>query len=56
MHIGVFNFATDYSIRTDQLARALEDRGFESLFLCEHTHIPTSRRTPWPAGGELPKE
>ena len=56
MHIGVFNFATDYSIRTDELARALEDRGFESLFLCEHTHIPTSRRTPWPAGGELPKE
>ena len=56
MHIGVYIFATDYSIRTDELARALEDRGFESLFLCEHTHIPTSRRTPWPAGGELPKE
>jgi len=56
MHIGVFIFATDYSIRTDELARALEDRGFESLFLPEHTHIPTSRRTPWPAGGDLPKE
>ncbi len=56
MHIGVYIFATDYGIRTDELARALEDRGFESLFLPEHTHIPTSRRTPWPAGGELPKE
>ncbi len=56
MHYGVFIFATDYSIRIDELARALEQRGFESLFLPEHTHIPASRRTPWPGGGSLPKE
>jgi probable F420-dependent oxidoreductase len=56
MHIGVFIFATDYAIRVDELARAAEQRGFESLFLTEHTHIPASRRTPWPGGGPLPKE
>lgn len=56
MHIGVYIFATDYSIRMDELGPALEERGFESLFLAEHTHIPTSRLTPWPGGGDLPKE
>ena len=56
MHIGVFMFAADYGIRMDELARALEERGFESLFLTEHTHIPTSRRTAYPGGGDLPKE
>jgi alkanesulfonate monooxygenase SsuD/methylene tetrahydromethanopterin reductase-like flavin-dependent oxidoreductase (luciferase family) len=35
--------------------RALEARGFEPLFVCEHTHIPVSRRSPYPGGGELPK-
>jgi hypothetical protein len=34
----------------------LEQRGFESLWLPEHTHIPASRKTPYPAGGDLPKE
>lgn len=38
------------------LARAVEDRGFDALFLTEHTHIPTSRRTPWPGGAELPRQ
>ena len=56
MHIGVLIFATDYSIRMDELGPALEERGFESLFVPEHTHIPTSRLTPWPGGGDLPKE
>jgi probable F420-dependent oxidoreductase len=56
MDIGICMFATDYAIRIDELARACEDRGFESLFVPEHTHIPTSRRTPFPAGGELPRE
>jgi alkanesulfonate monooxygenase SsuD/methylene tetrahydromethanopterin reductase-like flavin-dependent oxidoreductase (luciferase family) len=37
------------------LARELEAREFDSLFVCEHTHIPVSRRTPFPGGGELPK-
>src|SRR5262245_32894987 len=56
MLIGVAIFATDYSIRADELARELEERGYESLWLPEHTHIPASRRTPYPGGGDLPKE
>ena len=56
MHIGVCMFATDYAIRIDELAREAEARGFESLFVPEHTHIPVSRRTPFPSGGQLPKE
>ncbi len=55
MLVGAFYFPTDYGIEIGELARALEERGFESLFLCEHTHIPTSRRSPWSGGGELPK-
>jgi probable F420-dependent oxidoreductase len=55
MHTGVLMFATDYAIRIDELAHEAESRGFESLFVPEHTHIPTSRRSPF-AGGELPKE
>jgi probable F420-dependent oxidoreductase len=55
MHVGVYYFPTDYGIDIRELARALEERGFESLFVCEHTHIPVSRRTPFPGGGELPK-
>src|SRR5215468_1613102 len=56
MHYGIVMFATDYAIRPDDLARAVEERGFESLWLPEHTHIPTSRKSPWPGGAELPKE
>src|ERR687895_1268787 len=56
MHIGICIFATDYAIRIDELAREAEQRGFESLFVPEHTHIPASRRTPFPGGTELPKE
>jgi len=56
MHYGVCIFPTDYSIRIDELARAAEERGFESLFVTEHTHIPVSRRTPFPGGTELPRE
>jgi probable F420-dependent oxidoreductase len=55
MRVGVFYFPTDYGIDIRELARAVEERGFESLLLPEHTHIPTSRRTPFPGGGELPK-
>lgn len=55
MRVGAFYFPTDYGIDVAELARALEARGFESLFLCEHTHIPVSRRTPFPGGGELPR-
>ena len=53
---GVFMFPTDYSMTPADLARAAEARGFESLFVPEHTHIPASRATPWPGGKELPKE
>lgn len=55
MKIGVFYFPTDYGIDPGELGAALEARGFESLFVCEHTHIPVSRRSPFPGGGELPK-
>jgi len=56
MYIGATIFATDYSIRTDELAIAMEERGFESLFLPEHTHIPTSRKSAWAGGPDLPKD
>jgi probable F420-dependent oxidoreductase len=56
MKLGVAIFPTDYTIRPDDFARACEERGFESIWFPEHTHIPTSRKTPYPAGGELPKE
>jgi len=56
MKIGVYFFSTAYAMPIDQLAKALEERGFESLFLPEHTHIPTSRRSPWAGGPTLPRE
>ena len=56
MDFGVTMFPTDYAIAPDELGRALEERGFESLWVPEHTHIPASRRSPWPGGGELPRE
>ncbi|MBK8312569.1 MAG: LLM class F420-dependent oxidoreductase [Acidobacteria bacterium] len=56
MLYGAMMFATDYAIRPDELARELEERGFESMWVPEHTHIPASRRTPYPGGGDLPKE
>src|SRR5713226_4612513 len=56
MKLGVTMFATDYAIRPDELARACEERGFESIWFPEHTHIPTSRRSPWPGGADLPQE
>lgn len=56
MKYGVQMFPTDYAIPVTELGKAAEDLGFESVFFPEHTHIPTSRRTPWPGGAELPKE
>src|SRR5215470_1239338 len=56
MKFGVAMFATDYAIRPDDLAREAETRGFESVWFPEHTHIPASRKSPWPAGGDLPKD
>jgi probable F420-dependent oxidoreductase len=56
MELGLAHFLTDYGMQPADLARGAEERGFESLLLPEHTHIPTSRRTPYPGGGELPPE
>jgi probable F420-dependent oxidoreductase len=55
MRVGAYYFPTDYGIDISELAKALEDRGYDALFVCEHTHIPVSRKTPFPGGGELPK-
>ena len=52
---GVTMFPTDYSIQPVELAQAVEERGLDSLFFPEHTHIPASRATPFPGGGDLPK-
>ena len=56
MELGAAMFFTDYSMRPDELARALEARGFDSLWAPEHSHIPLSRESGYPAGGELPKK
>ena len=55
MHLGLTIFPTEYSISMVDLGRAAEERGFESLWVSEHTHIPVSRKSPWPGGGDLPK-
>jgi probable F420-dependent oxidoreductase len=52
---GIATFPTDYSIPPAELAVALEERGFESMWVAEHSHIPAARRSPWPGGAELPK-
>ena len=56
MKFGISTFITDYSIDCKELGPALEDFGFDSLFVAEHTHIPTSRKTPFPGGTDLPKQ
>ena len=55
MKIGITMFPTDYAIQPHELAVEAEARGFESLWFPEHSHIPTSRKSPWPGGAELPK-
>lgn len=54
MKFGISTFVNDDSIDPVSLARAIEERGFSSLVIAEHTHIPASRETPYPGGGELP--
>jgi probable F420-dependent oxidoreductase len=56
MDFGAAMFFTEYSIAAGELGQALEARGFESVWAPEHSHIPTSRMTPFPQGGELPKK
>ncbi|HSR23020.1 MAG TPA: LLM class F420-dependent oxidoreductase [Candidatus Eisenbacteria bacterium] len=56
MKFGIAIFPTDYAISMTELGPAVEERGFESLWVAEHSHIPASRATPWPGGAELPKQ
>jgi probable F420-dependent oxidoreductase len=56
MRFGLSMFLTDETIAPIELGQAAEQAGFEALFVPEHTHIPTSRESPWPSGGELPRE
>ena len=56
MKFGISMFPTDYAIPPAELAQAMEERGFDALIFPEHTHIPSSRATPFPNGGELPKQ
>ena len=55
MHIGVFSFNTDYGISPIEFACEIENHGYESFWVPEHTHIPASRLTPYPTGGDLPR-
>ena len=55
MEYGVTIFPTDYSISPADLAVAAEERGFDSMWFAEHSHIPVSRKSPWPGGADLPK-
>jgi len=54
--IGIFYFATEYGMPIAEVASEAERLGFESLWVPEHSHIPASRKTPYPGGAELPKE
>ena len=56
MKFGISTFVTDEGISPGPLAKAVEERGFDSLFIAEHTHIPLSRKTPYPRGGDLPRK
>src|SRR6478735_3873014 len=56
LNFGASMFFTDYSMAPGELGKALEERGFESVWAPEHSHIPVSRKTPFPAGGDLPKK
>ncbi|MFF3754725.1 LLM class F420-dependent oxidoreductase [Streptomyces sp. NPDC002018] len=55
MKFGVSTFITDQGIAPTALGRAVEERGFDSLLIAEHSHVPVERRTPYPEGGELPE-
>jgi probable F420-dependent oxidoreductase len=55
MRLGVFSYNVEYGARPDELARAAEERGYESFWVGEHTHIPAARQTPYPGGDPLPK-
>src|SRR3954462_678590 len=56
MRYGAAVFATDYSVSPGRFAEMAEERGYESVFFPEHTHIPASRDTPYPGGADLPEQ
>src|SRR5665213_3340273 len=56
LNFGTSMFFTDYSMSPGELGQALEERGFESVWAPEHSHIPLSRKTPFPGAGDLPKK
>jgi probable F420-dependent oxidoreductase len=56
MRYGLSIFPTEYTMQPEEFARAAEERGFDSIWFPEHTHIPADRKTPWPGGAELPRE
>jgi hypothetical protein len=56
MEVGAYYFGTDQSMGPAEMAMEVEARGFESLWVPEHTHVPVSRETPYPGGGELPDQ
>jgi probable F420-dependent oxidoreductase len=56
MKFATMLYSTDYAMRPDKFAVACEARGFESVWFPEHTHIPSSRLTPFPGGGDLPQD
>jgi alkanesulfonate monooxygenase SsuD/methylene tetrahydromethanopterin reductase-like flavin-dependent oxidoreductase (luciferase family) len=56
MGFDVLTFVTDEGIGPVELGRALEERGFEALFLAEHTHVPVDAKTPYPLGGPIPRK
>jgi hypothetical protein len=56
MGFGVLTFVTDERTGPAELGRALEERGFEALFLAEHTHVPVDAKTPYPLGGPIPRK
>ena len=55
MKIGISSMSTEFTMPFDQLAIAAEERGFESVWVPEHTHIPACRTTPSPLGGGAPQ-
>lgn len=55
MEIGVFSHNTEFGMPTDKLAVAAEERGFDSLWVTDHSHIPANRAKDFPGGGDLPK-
>ncbi|KAA1248713.1 LLM class F420-dependent oxidoreductase [Mycobacterium simiae] len=56
MRLGVLTFVTDEGIGPVELGVGVEQRGFESLFLAEHSHIPVNTNSPYPAGGPIPRK